>query len=303
MITFTPAPPRPLACPSASPVAADPMAALVGAALAQRAQREQLLADPERLHPALWRAQGSGLRSRAGVATGFAALDAELPEAGWPTRVLTELLLPRPGIGEIRLLAPALGAIARAGRCLMLFDPPAEACAPALVQLGIPVQQCIVVRGLASGGAAARRPRSAVRPVGADLCWALEQALRSGQVGAVLAWPGAAVMPETLRRLQLAAQAHEGPAFVLREIEAAGHPSPAPLRLSLQPGGPDELSLSVVKRRGPASAQALRLALAPVLSERARSRAGEAGLVSDVPRAAAVSKAAAAPPPGGWAGG
>ena len=45
-------------------------------------------------------------------ASGFAALDAELPGGGWPRRVLSELLLPHPGVGEIRLLAPALVAVA-----------------------------------------------------------------------------------------------------------------------------------------------------------------------------------------------
>ena len=109
--------------------------------------------------------------------------------------------------------------------------------------------------------------------MGAELCWALEQALRSGQAGAVLAWPGAAARPEALRRWQLAAQSHEGPAFLLRDPAAAHQPSPAPLRLQLQPAGPDELSLQILKRRGPAMAQPLTLALPAVLSERARSRA------------------------------
>lgn len=288
---------------------ADATAALVAVAIAQqrlqRLQRERLLAEPERLHPALWRAHSTGLRGRAGVCSGFPALDAELPDGGWPARALTELLLPRAGVGEIRLLAPALGEIARGGRSLMLFDPPAQACAAALLQLGIPVQQCIVVRSLASAGVAAgsdanrgagagagavppRRPRSPARPSGADLCWALEQALRSGQVGAVLAWPGRAVRPEALRRLQLAAQAHEGPAFILRDIEAASHPSPAPLRLTLHASGPDEIALSLVKRRGPASAEPLRLTLPQVLSERALGRA-RANLKEAAHRAEACS--------------
>ena len=64
------------------------------------------------------RRSGSATSSgRAGVqtvASGFAALDAELPGGGWPRRVLSELLLPHPGVGEIRLLAPALvGGAAR----------------------------------------------------------------------------------------------------------------------------------------------------------------------------------------------
>jgi protein ImuA len=218
-------------------------------------RRERLLAAPEALHPALWRAQGGG-RSAGVRPSGFARLDAELPGGGWPLRALTELLLPRAGVGEIRLLAPALAALVAEGRSLMLFEPPAQVSAEGLAQLGLPVAACVVVR---SQGA---------RQEG-DLCWALEQALRSGQLGAVLAWPGARIRPEMLRRLQLAAQAHEGPAFLMRELAARQRPSPAPLRLALQPAGPDALGVQILKRRGPALAWPLRLSLPAVLSERA----------------------------------
>jgi protein ImuA len=237
------------------------------------------ITDPVALHPALWRARtgSGGAPVGAGDTTpsGFAALDAELPGGGWPHRALTELLLAGPGLGEWRLLAPALAQQAAAGRCLMLVDPPAELSAPALAELGLPPALCIVVRPRQASRPAAR---SAVRrhqgtPV--EVGWAMEQALRSGQLGALLAWPGAAVRPEVLRRLQVAAQAHAGPAFLLREPAAAERPSPAPLRLLLACSGPDELSLRLLKRRGPLREQPLRLALPPVLSARARQRAAQ----------------------------
>jgi hypothetical protein len=44
--------------------------------------------------------------------------------------VLTELLLPHPGIGEIRLLGPSLVATQKGGRLVMLFDRPAQLSAP-----------------------------------------------------------------------------------------------------------------------------------------------------------------------------
>lgn len=235
------------------------------------ALRARWLAAPDTLHPALWRARAGAAAGAAAAVqpSGFAALDAELPGGGWPQRVLTELLLPRPGVGELRLLAPGLAPVLRAGRSLMLFEPPAQVSAEALVQLGLPPAQCIVVRGRSGVLPPARRQPQG----GADLCWALEQALRSGQVGAVLAWLGPAAKSDVLRRLQLAAQAHEGPAFLLREEHARQQPSPAPLRLVLGCSGPDALSVQIVKRRGPAQAQPLCLALAPVLSVRARARA------------------------------
>jgi protein ImuA len=236
----------------------------------------------EDLHPALWRAHQLGRGVSGVTASGFAVLDAELPGGGWPHRVLTELLLPHHGVGEMRLLAPALATLARperaqgaaeaGGRCLMLFDPPAALCAGALAQLGVDVRQLLVVRGRDLRG---RPPGAVLRRLlpGADVLWALEQALKSGHLGAVLAWLPAPLKADALRRLQMAAQAHDGPAFVLRDIEARGRPSAAPLRLALQADGVDGLQLRLLKRRGPPLAQPLHLSLPAVLTVRQRERA------------------------------
>ncbi|KEZ94846.1 CDP-6-deoxy-delta-3,4-glucoseen reductase, partial [Xanthomonas vasicola pv. vasculorum NCPPB 895] len=58
----------------------------------------------------VWRAgQGTATATaNGGESTGHAALDALLPDGGWPRRALTELLLPAHGIGEIALLLPML---------------------------------------------------------------------------------------------------------------------------------------------------------------------------------------------------
>ena len=81
-----------------------------------------------------------------------------------------------------------------------------------------------------------------------------------------------------MRRLQLAAHAHDGPAFVLRELAAAERPTATPLRLALKPRGADVLEVRILKRRGPPLEVALRLALPPVLSRIAAQRA-HAGVV------------------------
>ncbi|MBC7663462.1 MAG: translesion DNA synthesis-associated protein ImuA [Caulobacter sp.] len=208
----------------------------------------------EHLHPALWRAHQLGRGREAVHASGYTALDAELPGGGWPQRALTELLLTRPGWGETRLLAPVLARVGAAGRGVLLLGPPAEPCAEALAQLGLDLSRCVVIRG-------------------DDLLWPLEQALRSGQAGAVVAWAPASLKGEALRRLQLAAQSHEGPAFVVRAEAAAAHPSPAPLRLALAGAGPDSLAVRLLRRRGPALELPVVLALPPVLSRAARQRA------------------------------
>jgi protein ImuA len=209
-----------------------------------------------------------GQQRGTAVASGFAELDAALPGGGWPVRVLTELLLPHAGIGEVRLLTPALAAVQQQQRSVILFDPPALPSGWALSACGLDVQQLFVVRSREAARGRAPGPLPA-----ADLLWALEQSLKSGHVGAVLAWLPARLAADTLRRLQLAAQAHDGPAFLLRDEAARLKPSPAPLRLLLRAAGPDELRVQMLKRRGPPLAQALTLALPAVLSAPARSRA------------------------------
>jgi len=244
------------------------------------------------------------------LASGFAELDAQLPGGGWPAGVLTELLLPHAGVGELRLLAPVLAGLQNRQRSLMWFAPPAAPCAWALAALGIAVAQLVVVqtqqhpqaasppppRGgeQTSGGRAlvSQHPQAASPPPprggeqtsggrafarqplpAADLLWALEHALKSGHLGAVLAWLPARLPADALRRLQLAAQAHDGPVFLLRSVQVRSQPSAAPLRLLLASAGPDALRVSLLKRRGPPLAQPLTLALPPVLSAPARARA------------------------------
>jgi protein ImuA len=219
---------------------------------------------PEDLHSALWRGHQMPRHADAAIASGFAALDAQLPGGGWPRRALTELLLPYPGVGEVRLVAPSLVACQQAGRLVMLFDPPATLSAGALAQLGLAVDELLVVQ-------------TRIRAIpGADSLWALEQALKSGHVGAVLAWLPPRLRIERLRRLQLAAHAHYGAAFVLCEMGSAQRPTAAPLRLTLRSGGADVLAVRVLKRRGPPLESTLRLALPPMLSEAALQRSRSA---------------------------
>jgi protein ImuA len=219
--------------------------------------------QPDLLHPALWLGHQLGRQADAAVPSGFAALDQQLPGGGWPRRALTELLLPHPGIGEIRLLGACLVATQRAGRLVMLFDPPADLSAWALARLGLDVEQLLLIT-----------TRLRLIP-GSDTLWAFEQALKSGHVGAVLAWLPPRLRTERLRRLQLAAQAHDGPAFVFREVAAAQRPTAAPLRLGLRVAGADRLAVRVLKRRGPPLEAPVHVDLPAVLSAAALRRSEE----------------------------
>jgi hypothetical protein len=68
--------------------------------------------EPEELHPSLWRASQLARNHTACVDTGHLSLSQQLPGSGWPKGMLVDLLLQQPGIGEIRLLAPALAKVA-----------------------------------------------------------------------------------------------------------------------------------------------------------------------------------------------
>jgi protein ImuA len=206
------------------------------------------IAAPEDLHPSLWRASQLAHASTRCVDTGHAALSAQLPGGGWPSGTLVDLLLQQPGIGEMRLLRPALAAAA--SRRIVLLQPPHPPQALALAALGLPPSQLIWIRSSRS----------------ADALWAAEQVLRSGSCGALLFWAQHA-RGESLRRLHLAAQSGETLFFMLRPLAAAQDASPAPLRLGLRPaaGGID---IQFVKRRGPQRDAPLFLPMTPSLLQR-----------------------------------
>ena len=61
-----------------------------------------------RRHPSIWRRQAP---PASALTTGFPALDEVLPDAGWPMGALTEILVSREGVGELRLVLPALAEL------------------------------------------------------------------------------------------------------------------------------------------------------------------------------------------------
>jgi len=167
------------------------------------------------------------------VPTGFAALDRELPGAGWPCGALTEILGQREGVGELQLVLPALATLSMSGRRVVWLAPPHLPYAPALAAAGVNLEHLSVVR------APGRR----------DGLWAAEQVLRGGGCHALLAWFHDIRYAE-LRRLAVAAEAGQG-AFValFRPAQAAREASPACLRIAFEPA-PEGLAIRILKRRG-----------------------------------------------------
>ncbi|HYN79550.1 MAG TPA: translesion DNA synthesis-associated protein ImuA [Lamprocystis sp. (in: g-proteobacteria)] len=179
--------------------------------------------------PDLWRGRAARDLVPAGVPTGLAALDQELPWGGWPPGSLSELLSARAGDG-FGLVLPALARLSAQSRWLLLVDPPLQPFAPALAARGLTLERLVV----ASAGE--RR------------AWAAEQGLRSGACAAVLLW-GGRWDDTALRRLQLAAATGGALAFLFRDLAAARAPSPAPLRLQVQGSGPG-CQVTILKQRG-----------------------------------------------------
>lgn len=215
--------------------------------------------DPLQAHAALWRASQLGHGSTRARSSGFARLDAELPGGGWPLGMLTELIARDAGIGELRLAVPLLRQLTRERRVVILLAPPHIPYAPALASFGVDLEYLLVVQATNA----------------ADRLWAVEQTLRSGSFGALLAWlPQEKTRPEHLRRLQLAAQSARGPVLLFRSLAAQFESSPAPLRLLLLPRPEQRLSLQILKRRGPVLASPILLDLPqPVSTIRLRLRA------------------------------
>ena len=186
---------------------------------------------PDVIHPDIWLASQLGHATSKCVDTGFPILSTQLGGSGWPTGTLVDLMVQQPGIGEVRLLAPALAKVAH--KKVVLLQPPQVPNALGLLGMGLLPQDLYWVKGRTH----------------ADTLWAAEQVLRAGCCGALLFWVNQ-VRADSLRRLHLAAQAGETLFFVLRPMFAEHDTSPAPLRLALRPAD-NGIQINFVKRRGP----------------------------------------------------
>jgi protein ImuA len=172
------------------------------------------------------------------VPSGPAALDDLLPERGFCRGTLIEWLSAGEGAGAGTLALLAAKHACRDGRILAVFDfraaskgtvpsssarklgqsPRREFFPSAAVRLGIEPERLLVIRADAT----------------ADNHWAIDQALRSPAVAAVLAWPDR-IDDRTFRRWQLSAEEGGCVAMLLRPETAKSEPSWADVRLLVEP--------------------------------------------------------------------
>ncbi|KQP22125.1 translesion DNA synthesis-associated protein ImuA [Pseudorhodoferax sp. Leaf267] len=211
---------------------------------------------------AVWRGNELGHQVAAeALSSGWEALDAELPGGGWPRRAVTEILAAQPSVVEWRLLSPGLRQVVQSGGQIVVIGPPRHPHLPGLQHMGLSERQFVWIQADAP----------------AERLWTTEQLIKSNAAGAVIAWLPK-VRADQLRRLQVCALACDGLVFLCRPEAARHEASAAPLRVQAAAGEDWDLSVHLLKRRGPPHEQALQLpsipgGLASVLTPRMRRSA------------------------------
>lgn len=250
-----------------------------------RARRSQPGDLPPEVEQALWRGTDLGTQSGPVTPSGFAELDAELPGGGWPCQSVLEILSPQPSVLEWRVIGPALGRVVGAGGRVVLVGPPKTPHLPGLHAIGLNEKHLVWIQ--------ADTP--------AERLWCTEQLVKAGACGALVAWLPQA-RPEQIRRLQVLAQACQGPVFLFRPAAAQHDASAAPLRVMVRFALDWEIHVQLLKRRGPSHDRVIQLRSVPggleaVLTPRlmvpsrliaSRIPAPERGLASTVPQGTAV---------------
>lgn len=151
------------------------------------------------------------------VSSGSEALNRLLPDGGFRPGTLVEWLAATPGSGASFLALAAIGRLQR--RCeavVAVVDRQRNFYPPAAAAWGIDLSHVMVVR-----------PQNA-----ADELWAVDQALRSTPLAAVVAWPEQ-IDSYAFRRWQLAAEESGVLGLLIRPDSARREPTWAHLRLAV----------------------------------------------------------------------
>lgn len=193
------------------------------------------LNHPALNHPNLWRGNDFAQVTTPSVPSGFAELDVHLPGGGWPTGVITELHIERPGIGELQLVMPAAARLTQSDRWQVMIAPPYLPYAPALAAHGVKLSRLMLIR-----------PKTLTEQL-----WACEQALQSESCGSVMLWldqTSERIPENALWRLQLTAERRNVLAMLFRASRASSCVQSAlRLHVSRETGS---TVVRILKRRG-----------------------------------------------------
>ena len=182
----------------------------------------------------IWRGHSQAFVAQASVDTGYSELNSALLHGGWPQGCLVELGQSH-FAGTWFLLGHAVASQVRQHSGLIaLLNPPAQPYAVALLKLGIPLEQVLVLT-----------PRNK-----ADFIACFVELARSSACPMLVAWqPSQKLSYTELRKCQLATHEQRGLYILCRHNSALEQSSPAALRLrvSIQAR---EMLLECVKQKG-----------------------------------------------------
>jgi protein ImuA len=108
----------------------------------------------EEIYPSLWRASQLARGRGRVVETGYPALSAELPGGG-AVGALVDLMVHQAGVGELRLLRPALSAAGN--RPVAFVQPPHTLDGLGLSYIGLSIEQVLRVKAQKTADALEQR--------------------------------------------------------------------------------------------------------------------------------------------------
>ncbi|WP_232312971.1 translesion DNA synthesis-associated protein ImuA [Enterovibrio coralii] len=181
------------------------------------------------LHSGIWTANRLYQPQTHFRASGHVLLDEKL-EGGWPESGVVELQLPCFGIGELRLILPAIASALDDSELTVFATPPGEVNPVALCQAGLDLEKVVILDTTTNSS-----------------LWCVEQALKSGCCRTAVLW-GEALSVTQARRLQLAATENDCLLFMITHQQSV-QGLPVSCRLSITPVE-EGLNIHVVKRRG-----------------------------------------------------
>lgn len=188
--------------------------------------------------------------------SGIPALDAYLPQGGWPRDGLIELRVEDAGAAVLPLLLPHMSQLSQANRWQAWLSPPFAPYLPALDRAGVAIDHLLVIR-----------PRS--HQNGLEV---LERALSLGNFVSVFAWP-LAQETDLMQRLRLAARQGQCQAFLFSTLgdERVADDVDLSLRVATRPEGL-QVQLMHPRARKPGQPLQLEYDLLNGLIRRQRSR-------------------------------
>ena len=206
----------------------------------------------------LWKASKIDNEYGQTVSSGFDILDKELPGLGWPQSGVTEILYDHVGIGELKLMMPAISRLSRSqNRWVALVDPPHIPYAPALEHEGVDLTRLLII----------------TKKTLKDYLWALEKSISSKSCRAVIAWPNQ-IKDAQVRRLQVASREGNCWTILLRSEKLASRTSPAELRVRLRSCPSAEntnMRVKILKRHGSWQSPEFKITLLDKLHQRRRA--------------------------------